>query len=121
MECLLGRPSENQKTKNAADQEAGPRTEEGEDAHVHDLFLLTREAGVEAANERRKRAKVLLSHKILSILIFFQIKNLKKTAKSPDLVLARAHVLEVRKAKNRTFEKNLKRKKDDQRLGLKRE
>lgn len=65
MECLLGRPSENQKTKNAADQEAGPRTEEGKDAHVHDLFLLSREAEVKAANERRKRAKVLLIHNSL--------------------------------------------------------
>jgi hypothetical protein len=106
MECLLGRPSENQKTKNEADQEAGPKTEEGEDVLVHDLFLLTRKAEVKAAIERRKRAKT---------------KNLKKTAKSPDLVLARAHVLEVRKAKNPTFGKNLKRKKDDQRRRLKQE
>ena len=119
MECLLGRLSENLKTKNAVDQEAGPGTEEQKDAQDHDQFLLTREAGVAAASERRRKAKVCFVHTRLQFFYFFKIKSLKKTEKSPDLVLARAHVLEVRKTKNPTFEKSLKRKKDVQRHGLK--
>ena len=62
MECLLGRHSENLKTKNVVDQEAGPGTEEREDVHAHDLLLLTRGAEVEAASERRRKAKVFFDH-----------------------------------------------------------
>lgn len=119
MECLLGRHSENLKTKNAVDQKAGPGTEERKDVHDHDLFHLWRRAEVVAASERRKKAKVCLVDNCLQIYNFFKIKNLKKTEKNQDLVLA--HVLEVRKTKNPIFEKNLTRKKDVQRRGLKQE